>query len=945
MPYKELGILLPCHSLEDFPTHYDGDDAAGLLAGWTGLWHPLLIHQAQSIVGWHRMDDPPEDLADRLLVVPSVSADGLPTGYVQRARDSGATVVRRETSRSSLIEQALVGHEVPEHISDDLVGEFLALGYCYLQIQLLTRQMRYASNLDELHFQNLVVAAADLAMAGDLEKCNAKLQACFDLLSEERDHYYSVDAYIVDIIMLAGTTLGPMLRDELSRDIATNCVLSAELANQLSKQHSDVAELVKQCIQENQLTVVGGEFHEGATSLMHPEEVLDGWNKARDVYESSLGIIPKVYGRRRFGFTSNMPQWLSRFGITAALHVGLDDGSNPESSQAKTRWEGRDGSSIDAIARVPLNASLHETYLSLATKLGESMDMDHVATLCLAHWPAKTPEWFDDLVRISRRTSALGRFVTLQEYFETTDIAPLNEVFDADRYKSPYLKQAIIRNQEDPISKSVRRQRRLSKLRAAEALSTTSQLLGANQATDLALLKSQIYQVDQPFGDEQSSSESAALDESLDQAIDTAANQLAHQVPRDGDVENGCLILNPCAFTRRTFIDDTGLEVVPNAQRPVYAASNGQQNNLIVDVPSMGFSWIGEQSTDSGKPSTGPPMAEGMNLRNEFMEILFSETTGGIQSVISYDQARVNRVSQQLAIRKSVRRKDGRWAEVDDEANYSVMAADSVEVTASTSLAGEVTSRGRIMNRDGTVLARFTQIVRLTRGSRVINVKVTIQDGDSDLSLKGNPWENYLCARFAWVDEAANLYRTINGVRHPANGRRLEAPEYLEIDGEGSTTILTGGLPVHRRIGYRMLDSLLVTKGETCREFEFGIGIDLKYPSQQAADLHVKPVWVKQQAAPPKGNHSSWLFHLSARNVNVTAWTPIHEEGQVVGCRLRVMESRGRQAKVTLSTFRKITTATQCNLDHSVLGDCPVEDGKATFELSPHEWLELDVRW
>ena len=891
------------------------------------------------------MDDPPEDLADRLLVVPSVSADGLPTGYVQRARDSGATVVRRETSRSSLIEQALVGHEVPEHISDDLVGEFLALGYCYLQIQLLTRQMRYASNLDELHFQNLVVAAADLAMAGDLEKCNAKLQACFDLLSEERDHYYSVDAYIVDIIMLAGTTLGPMLRDELSRDIATNCVLSAELANQLSKEHSDVAELLKQCIQENQLTVVGGEFHEGATSLMHPEEVLDGWNKARDVYESSLGIIPKVYGRRRFGFTSNMPQWLSRFGITAALHVGLDDGSNPESSQAKTRWEGRDGSSIDAIARVPLNASLHETYLSLATKLGESMDMDHVATLCLAHWPAKTPEWFDDLVRISRRTSALGRFVTLQEYFETTEIAPLNEVFDADRYKSPYLKQAIIRNQEDPISKSVRRQCRLSKLRAAEALSTTSQLLGANQATDLASLKSQIYQVDQPFGDEQSSSESAALDESLDQAIDTAANQLAHQVPRDGDVENGCLILNPCAYTRRTFIDDTGLEVVPNAQRPVYAASNGQQNNLIVDVPSMGFSWIGEQSTDSGKPSTGPLMAEGMNLRNEFMEILFSETTGGIQSVISYDQARVNRVSQQLAIRKSVRRKDGRWAEVDDEANYSVMAADSVEVTASTSLAGEVTSRGRIMNRDGTVLARFTQIVRLTRGSRVINVKVTIQDGDSDLSLKGNPWENYLCARFAWVDEAANLYRTINGVRHPANGRRLEAPEYLEIDGEGSTTILTGGLPVHRRIGYRMLDSLLVTKGETCREFEFGIGIDLKYPSQQAADLHVKPVWVKQQAAPPKGNHSSWLFHLSARNVNVTAWTPIHEEGQAVGCRLRVMESRGRQAKVALSTFRKITTATQCNLDHSVLGDCPVEDGKATFELSPHEWLELDVRW
>ena len=49
MSYQQLIILLPCHSLEDFPVHHEGDDAAGLLAGWSALWHPQLIASAHTI--------------------------------------------------------------------------------------------------------------------------------------------------------------------------------------------------------------------------------------------------------------------------------------------------------------------------------------------------------------------------------------------------------------------------------------------------------------------------------------------------------------------------------------------------------------------------------------------------------------------------------------------------------------------------------------------------------------------------------------------------------------------------------------------------------------------------------------------------------------------------------------------------------------------------------
>ena len=46
MNLQQLVILLPCHSFEDFPQHHRGDDAAGLLAGWTALWHPSLLAAA-----------------------------------------------------------------------------------------------------------------------------------------------------------------------------------------------------------------------------------------------------------------------------------------------------------------------------------------------------------------------------------------------------------------------------------------------------------------------------------------------------------------------------------------------------------------------------------------------------------------------------------------------------------------------------------------------------------------------------------------------------------------------------------------------------------------------------------------------------------------------------------------------------------------------------------
>src|SRR5437773_1073666 len=149
MKYQELIILLPCHSLEDFPTYHEGDDANSLLASWSALWHPELLAAAGQAPTWRRIEEPPSDVRDRLIVVPSVCASRLPTGFAQRVKDEGGMLIRKTSSRDVILEAALAASRnategVPySEIDPELAADFLALGYCYLQIDLLTRQVRY----------------------------------------------------------------------------------------------------------------------------------------------------------------------------------------------------------------------------------------------------------------------------------------------------------------------------------------------------------------------------------------------------------------------------------------------------------------------------------------------------------------------------------------------------------------------------------------------------------------------------------------------------------------------------------------------------------------------------------------------------------------------------------------------------------------------------------
>jgi alpha-mannosidase len=930
--FTELLILLPCHSLEDFPTYHDGDDSQSLLANWSALWHPELIASAGSALDWRRIEDPPQEIAGRLIAVPTVCVQRLPTGYAQRVKESGGCLIRGKTNRQEIVDQALAFlGERPNPVSDDLAADFLALGYGYLQIALLTRQMRYSSNLDETYFKSIAVAAAQAAVAGDEALAREKLGACFSLLAEERDHYYPVDALVLDLKLMASSTIGAPLRDDLQGDSPTNLLVSGELVAEMAAKEPASLDRVRERLAAGNLSIIGGEATERRLPLLALDDVVAELQQGAKVYEQYLGESPKVFGRWKFGLTPQLPGVLSRLGFQGALHTSLEDGKVPDGTQLKVRWEGLDGHAIDAIARAPLDASKPQTFLTYATKLGESMDGDHVATVALAHWPGQACCWLGDLQRIARYCSALGKFATVDQYFRETAAPGHTDRFEPDRYKSPFLKQGVIRRQDDPISTSVRYWQQHHQQSAAATLDSLATLVSGDTA-NTSITTSLV--------------ETACTAESIAETtthLQQAATRCGEKLAASSRGASGLLVINPHSFVRRQNLSVQNLAALPAVEKPIYATGGtGANGQIVVDVPPLGFVWIPGDSKP-GRDTKQPLLAEENLLRNEFFEAQVNPITGTLSTLHEYGK-RGNRLSQQLALRLpgAAQKPGDTYRDPDETAFYSIMAADEVKVTAATTALGEITCRGRLLDREGKKLAGFVQVYRVWRGSRVLELEVEL---DPIEQPRADPWNSYYCARFAWADPAAEVFRTVHQTRVPAGGKQFEAPHYIDLVSiKTNTTILTGGLPFHRRHEDRMLDSLLITRGERARKFKLGIGIDLKYPLTDAISLLTPPVMVSQAAKPHSGA-TGWLGHVDARNVLVTGCEPLLENGSVVGLQLKLQETEGRPAKASLRTFRALGKGQVVDYQGKVLRDCEAEEGKLRVELSPHEWVWVTARF
>ncbi len=979
MTFDRLTVLLPCHSLEDLSLERSAEESEELLSAWSALYHPALLLHARALPRWVQADTPPDDPATCLTVIPRPAESLLPAGWLDQALAGGAAVVRNQADREAMVADALarLPGESPR-FDPGLVGDFLALGFCHFQVELLTRRLRYMSNLDESRFQERTLAAAQEAADGRDETAREHLHSAFDLLTEAREYFYPVETYLLDLTLVAPTTIGPSLRAELARGGPLNLLLSGETVQRMAEREPLTLAALREGLEKEQVTIIGGEYDERELPLLTHEAILDHVGRGLDVYQEHLGRRPEIFGRRRFGLTPLLPGVLRRLGFLGCLHFTLDDGRFPTGNQSRIRWEGLDGEAIEALARLPLDASRAESFLQLPEKLGRAMDVDHAASAVFAHWPGQASRWYRDLQRMAQYSPALGRFASVADCLRRTEYVGQSTRYKADQYRSAYLRQAVQAGQADPISRWTRYYGRLARAETADRLQFLADAVG-NRAGSGPLLPPGEDRGERgddgrtmlvatrpawppgltdllpsapatpasapaatpalaPAATPAQGGPPAEIDESLAAATQAALASFADALAGHCQVVGqaaGYTLANPNTSPRRVVLDAADLAGLPAVGGAVLAAQEtAGRKEVLVEVPPLGFAWVAAASPAAPaakrtsfwnrlKKGEDPPLVTGNVLRNEFLEMAVDPATGGIKAVRAAGR-RENRLGQQIALRIDPALAGRGAVEKGHESQYTVMAADKISVISPGPLAGRVASRGRLLDREGQIVARFVQTVTLRRGSRLIEVEIEL---DVDRQPGSDPWESYYAARFAWGDDALELVRSVGLAGEVTESTFLEAPQFLDLRlNNAHTTIFTAGLPYHRRLGPHKLDTLLLVRGETSRRFRLGIGLDLPHPAPMALEF-LTPDLIRSQSPPPSSPFG-WLFHLDAKNVVATHWETIvgpacragqpgHSvppsparqagptgQGGPAGFRVRLLETEGRGCRIGLRSFR-----------------------------------------
>ncbi|MEZ6066147.1 MAG: hypothetical protein R3B90_10660 [Planctomycetaceae bacterium] len=954
MTPNDLIVLVPCHSLEDFPTELGEKPAEGLLNAFAVLWHPYLLATSDSIPRWARADEPLEVRPGGVVIVPSQSTSLVPTAWIERARREGMHVVSDIGPRRELLREVLAPLAGIPDLDSDLVADFLAFGHLHLQTELLTRQMRQFDGVDPDRLRKEAVAGAKALIAGDGDACRTHLKHAFELLLEARERFYPVNCFLIDLCLVIPSLAGEPLCQVAAGEVPTSLLATARDWEQICGESPETQAAVRDAWEAGRVEIVGGEYAEDCAPLLALEAALADLRRGRSTLNELFGQAATTWGRRRYGLSPLLPQLLKRSGFDGSLHFVMDDGIYPDDEYAKLLWQGSDGSAIPSYSRIPLAAESASAMLRFPIRMAESMDSDHVAGLVLAHWPERRSPWLDDFRRGARYAPSLGRFVTFRDFFAETDFDGRMSEFREGTYLSPFLVQAVARRESLPLSRYIDYWRRHRLAAGIGVCTALTQLIRTGRIEeDGESLRRTVAAAgpDVPPGETSGDVTAKAADDTLANAASAAKAEFSRTLMRNALPQPGVLVFNPVGFGRSAIVDWPADLAPPAAEGPVVARQfDAERRRVVVKTPPCGYVWIpavaGEQPPP---PSSKAPTAEGLLVRNEFFEASLSETTGGLAQIRTYGRGQ-NRLSQQLAWRfpreKSLPLADARGEPA--RTWYSEMRLRESRVLCTGPALGAVEAIGDLIDpTNGKLSPRSASSYALARrGYLELEIEIGVEK-----TPEGDPWTNYIASRFAWSDAALSISRSLQGsTQLVRDEQRIESPGFIELASEAQrTTILTGGLSFHRVTGPRMLDTLLVVEGETRRRFQFAITLDHSFPEEAAMDVEVPLLSMATTHGPPPAGAAGWLLKLSARNVQLREILPLApssaDSGPAQGCIVRLQETEGKNRNFSIAAFRPITQARQLDFKRDSLHSFRIENGAAQVSIAPYELCDVELRF
>lgn len=464
-------VFLPCHSLADFPTWLEEADADALLASWTAAWDPRLIAAVGRMPEWASVDVPPRD-AGRILGIVPAFIDERFAGQIDGPLIDDSAWVRGVAGRDAMVAAARAAIGVADGPAPTLVEDFHAVGLAWLIGELLARRMRSHSGIESSGFGDAVVAAARAAVAGDDATARQRLGECFGALENARSHYYPVDVWLVDLVLLSASTLGRAIDAELASPVPLAVVATGEVIETLATRNPAALAVLRGRREAGTLAAVGGRHDARPLDLCTPLEVDASFRRGMQAWSDHAGGPPTTFGQIAGGASPILPKLLMDRGFHGTIWTLFDGTPLPDPGTSRIIWQGPDGGTIDGLGRGPLDARDAKTILLLAERIGDAMDHDHAAILQFAHYPGTASPWFVALRRIGGWSRVLGTFATPEEVLRRTSEAGVVASFAADDYPVSLPQNAIgIRTQ---IEHQVACARRAPEVLAAAALATDS---------------------------------------------------------------------------------------------------------------------------------------------------------------------------------------------------------------------------------------------------------------------------------------------------------------------------------------------------------------------------------------------------------------------------------------------------------------------------------------
>ncbi|MFO0192236.1 MAG: hypothetical protein ACK54F_13415 [Planctomycetia bacterium] len=486
MPPARVVVFLPCYSLDDFPTWLDEREADELLAHWTAAWDPRLIAATGKIPDWAGVDVQPQDGEALLGLVPPQCDERFEVMAAATGL-AGSQLVRRAHNRDAIVAEAVKTLGDPQPEAPPLREDFHALGLAWLLSELLARRMRSSMALGATNFTEAAVAAARASVAGDEPATRAKLQECFDVLAANRGQYYPVDFWLLDLVLLAESTLGPRLVKELDASTPLAFVATGQVIEALAQSDPALLAQMRARLEEGSVEIVGGRYDSTPLDFFTLATIRESFARGQAAYREHLGAAPVTYGQCTGGSSAFLPGILVERGYAGAIWTLFDGTPLPDTGTSRIRWQGEGKACIDAVARPPLDARQATTILALADKIGDALDHDHTAVIQFAHYAGTASPWFDALRRIGGWTTALGTFVTPQNLFAATTGAGMLADFAPDAFP-PALPDEKADAAADPLGDKIAAARdEARRLAAAEpAIAAWQQALGAPVAAPAA---------------------------------------------------------------------------------------------------------------------------------------------------------------------------------------------------------------------------------------------------------------------------------------------------------------------------------------------------------------------------------------------------------------------------------------------------------------------------